>query len=132
MTPRVSHGTKFFGSKIFSYHPLMILFYVFYCFVLQKILEIFKKSQFLNFCVSLSHLAKMGSFYRFSAFSAQQINKTHRIGSLEGDMRKFSSQNFWSHGTPLGSMGQDLRRPPMKYFPNLKSWSYGVHTTALT
>ena len=32
-TPGVSLGTKFFGSKIFSYHPKMILFYVFYWLV---------------------------------------------------------------------------------------------------
>ena len=29
-TPGVSHGTKIFCSKFFSYHPKMILFYVFY------------------------------------------------------------------------------------------------------
>ena len=29
----------------------------------------------------------------------------HEITSFEDDMRKFLSQNFWSHGTPLGSLG---------------------------
>ena len=29
VTPGVSHGTKIFGSKIFSYHPQMMLFYGF-------------------------------------------------------------------------------------------------------
>ena len=39
------------------------------------------------------------------AFLAQPIHKTHKIGSLEDDMRKILDQNFWSHGTPLGSLG---------------------------
>ena len=29
----------------------------------------------------------------------------HKITSFEDDMRKFLSQKFWSHGTPLGSLG---------------------------
>ena len=28
-----------------------------------------------------------------------------KIWSLEDEMRKFLGQNFWSHGTPLGSLG---------------------------
>ena len=35
-TPGVSHGTKIFGSKFFSYHPKRILFYVFYWLVRLK------------------------------------------------------------------------------------------------
>ena len=29
----------------------------------------------------------------------------HKITSFEDDMRKFLSQNFWSHGTPKGALG---------------------------
>ena len=29
----------------------------------------------------------------------------HKITSFEDDMRKFLSKIFWSHGTPLGSLG---------------------------
>ena len=47
VTPGVSHGTKIFGSKIFSYHPQMMLFYVFCGFVLQKMLKIEKNCLFL-------------------------------------------------------------------------------------
>ena len=39
-TPGVSLGTKFLVSKIFSYHPQMMLFYAFLRFVLQKMLKI--------------------------------------------------------------------------------------------
>ena len=46
VTPGMSHGTKIFGSKIFSYHPQMILFYVFCGFVLQKMLKIEKNCLF--------------------------------------------------------------------------------------
>ena len=29
LTPGLSHGTKIFGQRIFSYHPVMIIFYPF-------------------------------------------------------------------------------------------------------
>ena len=38
-TPGVSLGTKFLVSKIFSYHPQMMLFYAFLQFVQQKMLK---------------------------------------------------------------------------------------------
>ena len=47
VTPGMSHGTKIFGSKFFSYHPQMMLFYVFCGFVLQKMLKIEKNCLFL-------------------------------------------------------------------------------------
>ena len=37
VTPGVSQGTKIFGSKFFSYHSLMIIFYPFCGVVLQKL-----------------------------------------------------------------------------------------------
>ena len=39
VTPGVSQGTKIFGSKFFSYHSLMIIFYPFCGVVLQKLLK---------------------------------------------------------------------------------------------
>ena len=39
VTPGESQGTNIFGSKFFSYHPHVILFYVFLGLVLQKRLE---------------------------------------------------------------------------------------------
>ena len=33
------------------------------------------------------------------------MHKTHKIRSLEDNMRKILDQKFWSHGTPLGSLG---------------------------
>ena len=41
-----SHGTKNFGSKIFSYHPLMILFYGFCGLVMLKMPKIIKNCLF--------------------------------------------------------------------------------------
>ena len=38
-TPGVSLGTKFLVSKIFSYHPQLMLFYAFLQFVQQKMLK---------------------------------------------------------------------------------------------
>ena len=46
VTPGVSQGTKIFGSKFFSYHPQMMLFYVFCQFVLQKMPKIEKNCLF--------------------------------------------------------------------------------------
>ena len=45
-TPGVSHGTKIFGAKIFSYHPLMNLFYGFCGLVMLKIPKIKKNWSF--------------------------------------------------------------------------------------
>ena len=36
VTPGVSQGTKILGSKIFSYHKNLMLFYAFLPFILQK------------------------------------------------------------------------------------------------
>ena len=47
LTPSESHGTKIFCSKIFSYHPQMMLFYAFLGFGLQKMLKIMKNYLFL-------------------------------------------------------------------------------------
>ena len=47
-TPGMSLGTKFLVSKIFSYHPQMMLFYAFLQFVLQKMLEIMNIRPFLS------------------------------------------------------------------------------------
>ena len=52
-----------------------------------------------------SSFGKIGLFSHFSSFSAKEIHKTHKITSLEDDMRKILSQKFWSHGTPLGYLG---------------------------
>ena len=47
VTPGVSQETKIFGSKIFSYHPPMIIFYPFFGVVLKKLLKNEKKLSFL-------------------------------------------------------------------------------------
>ena len=49
VTPGMSHGTKIFCSKIFSYHPQKMLFYVIWGFVLQKTLKNEKNSQILHY-----------------------------------------------------------------------------------
>ena len=46
-----------------------------------------------------------GPFLHFSALFAKQPHKMDKIGSLQDGMRKFLSGKFWSHGTPLGSLG---------------------------
>ena len=33
------------------------------------------------------------------------MHKTHKIRSVDDNMRKILDQKFWSHGTPLGSLG---------------------------
>ena len=104
-TPGVSHGTKIFGSKIFSYHPQMMLFYAFWRLLLQKLLKIKKNCLFLQYSFIIGKSYKIDSFSWFFAFFAKQIPKMHKITSFEDDMRKFSSQKFWSHGTSLGSLG---------------------------
>ena len=68
-TPGVSHGTKIFGSKIFSYHPQMMLFYAFWGFVMQKMLKIMKNCLFLALFPITKHLCKNGQFFMiFSIF----------------------------------------------------------------
>ena len=47
-TPGVSHGTKIFGAKFFSYHPLMNLFYEFCGLVMLKMPKIKKNCLFLH------------------------------------------------------------------------------------
>ena len=47
----------------------------------------------------------MSTFSHFSAFFAKQSHKMDKIWSLVDEMRKFLGQKFWSHGTPLGSLG---------------------------
>ena len=46
-----------------------------------------------------------GPFLHFSALFAKQPHKMDKIWSLQDGMRKFLSGKFWSHGTPLGSLG---------------------------
>ena len=62
-TPGVSHGTKIFGSKIFSYHPQMMLFYAFWRFVMQKMLKIMKNCPFLHKCLVIGKRAKNRQFF---------------------------------------------------------------------
>ena len=78
-TPGVSHGTKIFGSKIFSYHPQIILFYVFCGFVWQKMLKIEKNCLFSvifsSFPYFIENMPKLGSFSWFWAFFANKLTK---------------------------------------------------------
>ena len=84
VTPGMSHGTKIFASKFFSYHKNKMLFYALFPFIMQKYAVFFND---------------------FELFLQNKIHKTHKITSFEDDMRKFLSQKFWSHGTSLGSLG---------------------------
>ena len=56
----------------------------------------------------------MTRFPGFSSFFAKQIDKTHKITSIQHGMSKILRQKFWSQGTTLGYPGplfwQDL--PP--------------------
>ena len=63
VTPGMSHGTKIFGSKIFSYHPQMMLFYAFWGFVMQKMLKIMKNCPFLHKCLVIGKIAKNRQFF---------------------------------------------------------------------
>ena len=63
VTPGVSHGTKIFGSKIFSYHPQMMLFYVFWGFVLQKMQKIKENCLFLHDFFVIGKSAKNRQFF---------------------------------------------------------------------
>ena len=40
------------------------------------------------------------------------MGKVHKITSYFYDTRKFLRQKFWSHGTPLGSMGPGSQQDP--------------------
>ena len=74
-TPGVSHGTKIFGSKIFSYHPQMMLFYAFWRLVLQKLLKIKKNCLFYNFSLFHRNYAQIGSFSWFEHFLQNKLTK---------------------------------------------------------
>ena len=65
VTPGVSHGTKIFGPKIFSFHPLMIIFYPFCGIVLQKMLKNEKKGQIYAFSALNRNLAENESCFAF-------------------------------------------------------------------
>ena len=65
VTPGESQGTKFFGSKFCSYHPHMILFYVFLGLVLQKRLENPKN---IIFALLWGKMMKITTFLHFVAF----------------------------------------------------------------
>ena len=68
-TPGVSLGTKFLVSKIFSYHPQMMLFYAFFKFVLQKMLKIMKIRSFSLYLAVNKKKDKNGLiFMTFSIF----------------------------------------------------------------
>ena len=56
----------------------------------------------------------------------------HKITTFEDDMRKFLSQKFWSHGTPLESLGPYLRGMCTYDLADLSFWSYWAHTATLT
>ena len=66
-TPGVSHGTKILGSKIFSYHPQMMLFYAFCGFVLQKRS---KNGKNRSFPALLAITMRFGENYLFFPFFA--------------------------------------------------------------
>ena len=42
--------------------------------------------------------------------------KVHKITSYFYDKRKILNQKFWSHGTPLGSMGPGSQQDPDEIF----------------
>ena len=119
-TPGMSHGTKIFGSKFFSYHPQMMLFYVFCGFVLPKMLKIEKNCLFLH------------DFFDFEHYLQNKSSKCIKYHHLRMIWENFWAKNFGPMGHSWGPWGQDLSRTPMKDFPNLKFWSNGVHTTALS
>ena len=54
-TSGVSLGTKFLVSKIFSYHPQIMLFYAFWGFVTQKVPKKEKKALFMHFSSFFTH-----------------------------------------------------------------------------
>ena len=72
LTPGKSHGTKNFGSKIFSYYPHKMLFNAFWRFVLQKTLKIKKNCLFLLIFRSFPYfkgiMQKQAVFHDFEHF----------------------------------------------------------------
>ena len=64
-----------------------------------------KTCKYCWICYLIANWSKITLVLNFSAFSAKVTHKTHKITSLEDDMRKILTQKFWSHGTPLGYLG---------------------------
>ena len=54
----------------------------------------------------------MARFSHFSPFFAKQTHKMYKVTSDFYDMRKFLTENFWSHGTPLGYLGAGSQEAP--------------------
>ena len=70
VTPGVSHGTKIFGSKIFSYHPQMMLFYAFWGFFTQKMPKKEKKGSFYALFLIFYTLFSRSQSQLFNSFDS--------------------------------------------------------------
>ena len=64
-----------------------------------------KMGQIVPFSFKWGNVLILTRFSHFSAFFAKQIQKTHKITSYFYDVRIILMEKFWSHGTPLGSLG---------------------------
>ena len=71
----------------------------------KKCWNLRKRGHFQPNSFLMQQRLKFSPFSHFSAFFAKQSHKMDKIWSLEDEMRKFFGQKFWSHGTPLGSLG---------------------------
>ena len=102
-------GPKIFGQN-FS-HIITIRWYFMYFVDLfgKKCSKMGKTGHFSQISLLWPNMGKMACFSHFWAFFAKQIHKINKIPSNFYDMRKILTKNFWSHGTPLGSLGSGSR-----------------------
>ena len=81
-----------------------------------------KTAHFAHFLLLWLKHPKMSCFWHKTQNFAKQINKTYKIASLQDHMRKFLDPKFWSHGTPLGSVGALSPKALPKIFPHIYFW----------
>ena len=108
-------GPKFW-SQIVSCHPRMMLSYVFWGFVLQKMEKISKNRPFWYFWPLNSINCQNDLFCWFSPLFAKQTAQTHKITSYGDGMTKILRPKFRSHGTNLGSLGLISQKATGKTF----------------
>ena len=81
-TPGESQGTKILGSKIFSYHPQLMLFYTFWGFVSQKMMKYKNNQSFqAHFAINKGKAQIDWLFLDFIIFTGFQQPVNRRLDS---------------------------------------------------
>ena len=104
-TLKWSLGTKKKFSKFLSYNMNQIICSSFSGFVLQKLAWTWKIMFFLSKKENVKKVRKITWYFKFSPIFAKQIYKMHYIWCDSYCKTKILRKFFWSHGTPLGSLG---------------------------